>query len=165
MDYSIDGFERFYREHYRQMYRVAYTLTEDTDDAKDAVSQVFAQLWQSQPAIDDDHLQGYLQVAVRNQCLYLLRQQASRRQLSVELVQDAHDVEEDYAHRDMMEALNRYIDAHLSSADRAILQLHYEENLTYEETAESLGLTPSYVNKRITHSLALLRRKMKKTKQ
>lgn len=160
MKYSIQHFERLYRENYRQMYRVAFALLEDVDDAKDVVSQVFAQLWQSKPQVADERLTAYLLVSVRNQCQSLMRRLAGRRQLHAELSQLVEEAEADDDRRELFDELNHLIDTQLSPSDREILSLHYGENLTYAETAEALGLSSAFVNKRVTRSLATLRKKL-----
>ena len=41
MDYSKQRFERLFKDSYPYMYRMAFSMVEDADDAKDAVNQVF----------------------------------------------------------------------------------------------------------------------------
>ena len=56
-----------------------------------------------------------------------------------------------------MQELHRAIEKSLTEQDRRVLSLHYYDDLTYEETAEVLGISSSAVNKHITHSLSKLR--------
>ena len=56
-----------------------------------------------------------------------------------------------------MRELQQVIDDNLTEQDRRVLQLHYEEEMTYQETATVLGISPSAVNKHITRSLAKIR--------
>ena len=56
-----------------------------------------------------------------------------------------------------MDELARVIKENLSEKDRQILSLHYDEELTYAETAKVLDISPSAVNKHITQSLAKIR--------
>lgn len=165
MDYSRQEFERLYKANYRQMYRVAFSLTQDADDAKDAVSQVFTQLWQSKPQVADNRLTAYLLVSVRNQCWHLLRQREGHLKVCSELSQTAVACDDDSDRRELMDELRRVIDSQLSPRDREILSLHYGKDLTYAETAEVLGLSPAVVNKRVTLSLATLRGKLKKWRE
>ena len=41
MDYTKQRFERLFKDSYPHMYRMAFSMVEDADDAKDAVHQVF----------------------------------------------------------------------------------------------------------------------------
>ena len=43
MDYSKQAFEHLFKDNYPQMYRMAFSMVENADDAKDAVNQVFTQ--------------------------------------------------------------------------------------------------------------------------
>lgn len=164
MDYSRQHFEQLYKANYRQMYLAAFALAGDADDAKDIVSQVFTQLWQTKPQVADERLTAYLLVSVRNQWQHMFRQRDSWQQLREELSHTDPEGEDDNVRNELLDELQRVIDTQLSPRDREILALHYGDNLTYAETAEALGLSSATVNKRVTLSLATLRRKLKKTK-
>ena len=45
MDYSKQWFERLFKDNYPLMYRMAFSMVENADDAKDAVNQVFTQIF------------------------------------------------------------------------------------------------------------------------
>ena len=68
MDYSKQWFERLFKDNYPLMYRMAFSMVENADDAKDAVNQVFTQMWKGKPKVSDSQLRGYLLAATRNQC-------------------------------------------------------------------------------------------------
>ena len=44
MDYKKPTFERLFKDNYPHMYRMAFSMVEAADDAKDVVSQVFTQM-------------------------------------------------------------------------------------------------------------------------
>lgn len=156
MEYSKQRFEGIYKDNYRQMYRFAYSMLEDAEEARDAVSQVFTQMWHSQPAIADASVTGYLLAATRNQCLNILRQRRLRQQMEREVARQKEHLESE-ERTELMEELQRVIDANLTEQDRRVLALHYDEEMTYEETARTLGISQSAVNKHITRSLSRIR--------
>ena len=80
MNYSKQEFERLFKDSYPHMYRMAFSMVENADDAKDAVHQVFVQIWKRKPQVADDSIRGYLLAATRNQCLHLLRSRQLQRQ-------------------------------------------------------------------------------------
>ena len=88
MDYSKQWFERLFKDNYPLMYRMAFSMVENADDAKDAVNQVFTQMWKGKPKVSDSQLRGYLLAATRNQCLHILRQRQLRRQMEEALQRD-----------------------------------------------------------------------------
>ena len=62
---------------------------------------------------------------------------------------------------DLLRELQQVIDDNLTEQDRRVLQLHYDEEMTYQETATILGISTSAVNKHITRSLAKIRETLK----
>ena len=156
MDYSKQRFERLFKDSYPQMYRMAFSMVEDADDAKDAVSQVFTQMWKGRPNVSEESLSGYLLAATRNQCLHLLRQRQLQQQMEEELRQTAEKSSNE-EREELLRELQQVINDNLTEQDRRVLQLHYEEEMTYQETATVLGISSSAVNKHITRSLAKIR--------
>ena len=160
MDYSKQRFERLFKDSYPLMYRMAFSMVENTDDAKDAVNQVFTQMWKGKPQVSDDSVRGYLLAATRNQCLHVLRQRQLQRQMEEALQRD--EVERQNEEREeLLRELQQIIDDHLTEQDKRVLQLHYDEEMTYAETATVLGISTAAVNKHITRSLAKIRQTLK----
>ena len=157
MDYSKQSFERLFKDSYPHMYRMAFSMVEDADDAKDAVNQVFTQMWKGKPKVSEDSVRGYLLAATRNQCLHILRQRQLQRQLEDELQRNAEAIENE-EREELMLQLQQVIDENLTEQDRRVLQLHYDEEMTYQETAMVLGISTAAVNKHITRSLAKIRK-------
>ena len=58
MDYSKQWFECLFKDSYPLMYRMAFSMVENADDAKDAVNQVFTQMWKGKPQVSDDSVRG-----------------------------------------------------------------------------------------------------------
>ncbi len=160
MNYSKQEFERLFKDSYPHMYRMAFSILENADDAKDAVHQVFVQIWKRKPQVADDSIRGYLLAATRNQCLHTLRSRQLQRQMEDELRQDiaASESEE---REELLQQLQQVIDKNLTEQDRRVLSLHYDEEMTYAETASVLGISASAVNKHITRSLAKIRQTLK----
>ena len=53
------------------------------------------------------------------------------------------------------------INDNLTEQDQRVLHLHYDEEMTYQETATVLGISSAAVNKHITQSLAKIRQTLK----
>ena len=160
MDYSKQEFERLFKDSYPYMYRMAFSMVENAEDAKDAVHQVFTQVWKGKPRVADKSIRGYLLAATRNQCLHLLRSRQLQRQMEEELQRDTA-ASENEEREELLQQLQQVIDNNLTEQDRRVLSLHYEDEMTYEETATVLGISASAVNKHITRSLAKIRQTLK----
>ena len=156
MDYSKQRFERLFKDSYPHMYRMAFSMVDDADDAKDAVHHVFTQMWKGKPKVSEESVRGYLLAATRNQCLHILRQRQLQRQLEEELLQNA-EASENEEREELLRELQQVIEANLTEQDRHVLQMHYDEEMTYQETATVLGISTAAVNKHITRSLAKIR--------
>ena len=161
MDYSKQEFEHLFKEHYPHMYRMAFSMVENADDAKDAVNQVFTQLWRGKPQVAPENIRGYLLAATRNQCLHLLRSRQLQRKMENDLLQEQDmAISENEERIELLQQLKQVIEDHLTEQDRRVLSLHYEEEMTYSETAKVLGISASAVNKHITRSLAKIRKNL-----
>ena len=163
MDYSKQSFERLFKDSYPHMYRMAFSMVENADDAKDAVNQVFTQMWRGKPKVSDDSVRGYLLAATRNQCLHILQQRQLQRQME-EVLQREEEAQSNEEREELLQTLRQIIDDHLTEQDKRVLQLHYDEEMTYQETATILGISTAAVNKHITKSLSKIRQTLKNEK-
>ena len=160
MDYSKHQFEHLVKDSYPHMYRMAFSIVEDADDAKDAVNQVFTLLWKGKPQISENSIRGYLLAATRNQCLHMLRQRQLRQQMEEALQREEADHQNE-ERAELLKQLRQVINDNLTEQDQRVLHLHYEEEMTYQETAKVLGISSAAVNKHITRSLAKIRETLK----
>ena len=160
MDYSKPKFERLFKDNYPHMYRMAFSMVQNADDAKDAVHQAFAKIWRNKPQVAEDSTRGYLVAATRNQCLHILRNRQLQRRMEEKLQRETAE-QKDEEREELMQQLQQVIEGNLTEQDRRVLKLHYEDELTYEETASALGISASAVNKHITRSLAKIRTTLK----
>ena len=119
MDYSKQRFERLFKDSYQLMYRMAFSMVENADDAKDAVNQVFTQMWKGKPKVSDDSVRGYLLAATRNQCLHILRQRQLRRQMEEALQRDEAE-RQDEEREELLQALQQVIENNLTEQDRRV---------------------------------------------
>ena len=129
MDYSRQEFEHLFKDNYPHMYRMAFSMVENADDAKDAVHQVFTQIWRGKPLVARESVKGYLLAATRNQCLHLLRSRQLQRQMEDELRQDMA-LSESEERQELLQQLQQVIEDNLTEQDRRVLSLHYEEDMT-----------------------------------
>ena len=74
--------EHLFRMHYGTMFRLAVAMLHDSDEAKDAVSEVFARLFRDNTHLPKKGTSGYLLVSVRNQCLDIIRQKQMKERVN-----------------------------------------------------------------------------------
>jgi len=161
-----ETYELLFREHYRAMYRYAFTLLHDPDDARDAVSEVWTRLLQSEADVKVDTAATYLKRLVHNHCVNILEHKKVELKaqkflpLEMESLQNDDDVKE--RERQWTE-VEQYITTNLSPKTQEIMRLRYRDELSYKEMAERLDISTSAINKHITQALSRLRDAFRKT--
>ena len=65
--------EFLFKQHYRQMYRLAIIFLHDEAESKDVVHDIFAKLLMDSSNLNEETAKTYLLTCVRNQCLNLIR--------------------------------------------------------------------------------------------
>ena len=65
--------EKLFRQHYRQMYRLATMLLHDDAESKDVVHDIFAHLLRESQDLREETAEHYLLTSVRNRCLNVIR--------------------------------------------------------------------------------------------
>ena len=152
-------FERLFRSEYSRMYRAAHILLGDEDEAKDAVQDVFAHLWDGGIELREESLRTFLLTCVRNRCLNII----SQRRLNMEPSQNALNVAEELEPWDgktddeLTEMVLNYVDERLTPQTSRIIHMHYDDQRSYKEISKSLGISVSAVNKHIVQGLRKLR--------
>ena len=69
---SEKQFKELFLSEYDKMYRAAYILLGDEDEAKDAVQDVFAKLWAGTTPLREESTRTFLLTCIRNRCLNIL---------------------------------------------------------------------------------------------
>ncbi|MBL7799031.1 MAG: RNA polymerase sigma-70 factor [Saprospiraceae bacterium] len=143
------------------LYKIAYAILHDTDAAKDAVQDVFIRIWQKRAEIDiTSTLKGYLQRAAVNQCLMVLRRRKPASDPDIILVgmQDPAPSASDRLQAESLETLVQAAVEQLPEQCRLIFRLSRFEELSYNEIADLLDLSPKTVENQIGKALKSLRR-------
>ena len=148
-------FKELFLTEYGRMYRAAYILLGDEDEAKDAVQDVFASLWAGTSPLHEESLRAYLLTCVRNRCLNIIARHQTRQEAMRLLTTDTIDSEQH--DEEIIEAVNRYVSEKLSPQTSRIIRMHYDEEQSYKEISDSLGISTSAVNKHIVQGLRKLR--------
>ena len=170
--------ERLFYDNYERMFRLAFALLHDNEEARDVVSEVFSKLWDrfSQEEIPKDMAKGspknallkqetasaYLMRSVKNACLNIISKKKRDEKL-IKLLPLSDEVMDEEPSR-LEERWQATVDciAHdLSPQTASIIRMCYGDGCSYRETAEELGISISAVNKHIVKGLRMLREKLK----
>ena len=158
--------ERLFRQHYRAMYRLACILMHDTDESKDIVHDVFAQLLADDAPLNDATAEAFLLSCVRNRCLNEIRNRKTHERVKQVLMLD-EDLENSTPEELEAEikALHVGIIELFPPICREIILLHFAKGLTFREIAEQLGVSETTIYKHLRSALNQLRQTLKTTEQ
>lgn len=155
--------ETLFRQHYRQMYRLATILLHDDAESKDVVHDVFAQLLASSAELHEDTASAFLLTSVRNRCLNVIRgrkiQERVQRLYLLDL--DTTIIPTDLF-REEAKALTESINILAPPVCREVVELHFRDGFTFRETALRLGVSETTVYKHLRHALQQLREHLKR---
>lgn len=154
-------FEQLFHSEYGRMYRLAYILLGDEDEAKDAVQDVFASLWDGSITLREESQRSFLLTCVRNRCLNIIAQWERHRKAEKQLTTaDQLDFPEPWQGRsddDLLEIILHYIDGWLTPQTSKIIHMHFDDRKSYKEISNSLGISLSAVNKHLVQGMKKLR--------
>ena len=146
-------FKELFLSEYGRMYKAAYILLGDEDEAKDAVQDVFARLWDGTTPLREESQRTFLLTCVRNRCLNII----ARRRPNNELDELHEFVDSEKDDGELIAAINRYVDERLTPQTSRIIKMHYNEEQSYKDISSELGISLSAVNKHIVQGLRKLR--------
>ncbi len=154
--------ETLFRQHYRQMYRLATILLHDDAESKDVVHDIFARLLDDPRDLQEETAEHYLLTSVRNRCLNVIRSRKIH-----ERVEHLYLLELDTAitpteHLDEeLRALQKGIGQLEPPVCRDIILQHYRDGVTFKEIAYHLGVSETTVYKHLRRALSQLHRHLK----
>ena len=141
-------FKQRFMPHYKLLYRVAYHLTGNAQDAEDLLQDMYLKLWQKRDELPDAAMkEAYLVTMIRR--LFLDQRRLKHVNTSAELKEelsppDEWSLDHQIDTRDearQMEGLIRQ----LSERDGKIIQMHLMEDRSYEEIERDTGLSQSNI--------------------
>ena len=143
------------------MYRAAHILLGDDDEAKDAVQDVFARLWDGSVALREESQRAFLLTCVRNRCLNIIaqrqRQLETTSQLTTQPAEDNTETWQDKSDEELTTMVQHYIDERRSPQTGRVIRMRFDDGKSYKDISHTLGISLSAVNKHIVQGLRKLR--------
>ena len=137
-------FKQLFMPHHQLLYRVAYHLTGNAQDAEDLLQDLYLKLWQKRDDLPDEAIkEAYLVSMMRN--LFIDQRRLKHLDASAELKNEEGPPDD--------QSLDRQIDARdevtqveglirqLSERDAKIIQMHLVDDRSYEEIERDTGLS------------------------
>lgn len=152
------AFTEIYHRYSKDLYLIAWNATRNREKAEDIVQDVFVSLWQRRLKVEITVLKSWLFQATRFQVLKAFRQDKADAGFLARLVNATKVIyENDPAAFKEFQELIPAVFASLPNDQQEIFRLHREEQLTYREIAEKLGISVKTVEKKMSLALRHLR--------
>lgn len=153
------AFEALFLRHYPALCAYARLFVEP-DDGQEIVSDVMVWLWENKEMqAFESSLKSYLFKAVKNRCLTLINRNEVKQRIEKMIfdnLQSQYDDPDFYAIQELTEKIEEAL-ARLPENVREAFELNCFQNLTYNEIAERLGVSPKTIDYRIQQALKQLR--------
>ena len=137
-------FKQRFMPHHRLLYRVAYQLTANAQEAEDLLQDMYLKLWQKRDELPDEAMkQAYLVSMMRH--LFYDQRRLKRLDTSMELKEEASPPDERNLDRqidsqDEARQMEQLING-LPERDGRIIRMHLVEERSYEEIEQDTGLS------------------------
>ena len=154
--------QKLFKQHYRQMYRLATILLHDDAESKDVVHDIFAHLLRNSQDLREDTAESYLLTSVRNRCLNVIRsRQIQERVEHLYLLDLDTNITPTERLEEELEALYKGIDQLEPPVCRDIIMQHFRDGITFKEIACRLGVSETTIYKHLRRALSQLRTHLK----
>lgn len=135
---------------HKKMYRIAFRLLENSDEAQDVVQEVFVKLWEKRNEMNSiNNAESFCVVMVKNQCMDVLRA-ARNRSVPFESAyvdnNESQSFMNDFENKEALEIVEGLIEK-LPEQQKLIFKLRHNDDCSLEEIEQITGL--SAVNVRV----------------
>lgn len=155
-------FETHFRTYFDQLYRLANHLLNDADESRDAVHEVFAQLWESQPSIEPGKIRDYLVRSTYNRCLNRIKHKGKFTDIQSSYIYELkNSLRGDSFDHELWTQIQTFIQTDIPPRTREALNLCFGEELSYKEAAERMHIGIDAINKHIVTGLRMLRERFR----
>lgn len=154
------AFKEIYKRYWRQLYKSAYIKTRSHNTAEEIVQNIFVTLWEKRTTSSIEHLESYLQTAVKYRVINYFKSFLVKEKYLKNLKNQYAETEDTSATNLLLHELNAIIDKairELPERTQIIFNLSRTEHYTVKQISESMHLSEKAVEYHITKSLKQLR--------
>ncbi|MBR5689884.1 MAG: sigma-70 family RNA polymerase sigma factor [Prevotella sp.] len=155
--------EKLFKQHYRQMYRLATVFLHDDAESKDVVHDIFARLLDGHSDLKEETIESYLLTSVRNRCLNVIRSRRIQERVEKLYLLDLETTITPTNHlEEELKTLHRGVEQLQPPVCRDIIVQHFRDGVTFKEIARRLGVSETTVYKHLRRALSQLRQTIKR---
>ncbi|WP_316794412.1 RNA polymerase sigma factor [Pedobacter frigoris] len=156
------AFDILYNKYWKQVFNAAYKRLNNIEQAQDIAQDVFVQLWTRGSKTQIDNLPAYLMVAARNGVFKKMEKEAKYSALpdaAEQLESPFGGADSGVLHQEFLIAFNALVNT-LPTQQRIIFKMRFEEELSSQQIADQLELSPKTVRNQLGKALSTLRSSM-----
>jgi len=158
------AFEGAFREYYSTLHRVVYRILRNSDSSEDVVQDMFVKLWNKRGSISiNGSMKAYLCQSALNAAYDHLRKykrELKKEDSSAIPERGGNQTEEYIAGKEAEDRIAEALEK-LPPACRNVFLLSREEELSYKEIADALGISVKTVENQMGKALKILREELK----
>lgn len=168
-DGEHQAFIHLYNEYWGQVYDFSRLYINTIADTEEIVQDVFVKLWESRHLLkENENIKGFLFIVTRNIIFNRTKKKINDNLFKTSVLSafgnescyNSSSVEEDYCASQLNIFINKLINS-LPEQQRKCFLLSREENLSYKEIAERLGISQKTVEIHMSKALKFLKDKVK----
>jgi RNA polymerase sigma-70 factor (family 1) len=149
MDKDPTVYNELYDKLYRKLFLFAKSLIDDTEEARDIVTESFIKLWAQQNHFANMvHLQVYFYTVIKNACIDHLRKNKLRNKIEHQLLRSGkiseNAIERKYQEAELVQILYERINQ-LPDRMQQVFKLTYLDGYSRTEVAQMLNLSENTI--------------------
>lgn len=156
-----NAFSSFYEQHWTVVHRFVMKYLKCQDLSDDVTQDIFIRLWEGREDLPEiASLKSYLFVMARNTAFNVLRkasvQETLKEKIVLAAVASRNTIEDDLLSVEYLDHLKKIVET-LPAQTQKIFSLCREEEKSYQEVSQMLGISKDAVKKHMVRSMKLLR--------
>lgn len=157
---DAEAFERIFRLHWQRLYAIAKAKVQSHDEAEEIIQHIFSSLWEKRETLLITNLTFYLNTAVRNHVINLVRSRIMQEKYwtyyKTFIPAHGNVTREAVEFEDLNEAVEDAVNR-LPEKSRKVFKLSRIEGRSNAEIADLLHLSEKAIEYHLTQSLRKLR--------
>lgn len=156
-----EAFSLFYEQHWNVIHRFVMKYLKCPDLSNDVTQDIFIRIWEGRADIPEiSSLKSYLFIVARNAAFNVLKKASVQENLKEKIVLAAvasrNTTEDDLLSLEYLAHLKRAVET-LPAQTQKVFSLCREEEKSYQEVSQMLGISKDAVKKHMVRSMKLLR--------
>ncbi|PRY48347.1 RNA polymerase sigma-70 factor (ECF subfamily) [Arcticibacter pallidicorallinus] len=156
-----NAFSLFYEQHWAIIHRFVKKYVKCQDLSNDVTQDIFVRFWEGRDDLPEiSSLKSYLFVVARNAAFNVLKKASVQENLKEKIVLAAvasrNTIEDDMLSLEYLDHLKKVVET-LPAQTQKVFSLCREEEKSYQEVSQMLGISKDAVKKHMVRSMKLLR--------